>query len=326
MGFGKGVGHLLVRDAGQNQLYIHASFGGIFQRSLHFPVQNQVGGHDMHIIRGPVQDIHIHGFTYFFRIQRAVAVGDYISVGSIRRIVRPFEKGEKIGFLFSFLIHRPHLQKHQRKAFYCASADQHRGVFPVAEADDPVDVFIRQVKPAGKGGFSVNDNDFAVISVIISGRDKGIDRRKSLRLDAVLFQQPVIILRQREKLAEAVVQHAHVYSGLCFLNQYFQHFAPHISLFDQEEFQKDIMFRFSQFLQQCQKGIFPLREVNRLRIPVNRKAPAEFQVSPDIVCPGTVLFQFFPHALRLHEQALRLGNQLLHAPFQHPVPDIRLGK
>ena len=75
------VGELLVRLSGQDEVDIHAPFSGKFQGGLQFAVQNKVGGHNVDVIPGPVEQVDIDHLAHPLAVQRAVAVGDDKAVG-----------------------------------------------------------------------------------------------------------------------------------------------------------------------------------------------------------------------------------------------------
>ena len=58
----------------------------------------------------------------------------------------------------------------------------------VAEAAAAVDVLVRQVHAAGVGYLAVDDQDLAVVAVVVVGGDHRSDRREHLAGDAQLFQ------------------------------------------------------------------------------------------------------------------------------------------
>ena len=78
----------------------------------------------------------------------------------------------------------PHLQKQRRHGAH-AFAFQHQGrVLPAAILFYVVDVLICQIHAAGKTHLAINDQNFAVVAVVVVGGNKGRDRREHLALDA----------------------------------------------------------------------------------------------------------------------------------------------
>ena len=57
----------------------------IFQSRLHLVVQNEIGRHDMHVVLGPVEDVHIDALPHLIIVQWTVAVGHHIALRLHRR-------------------------------------------------------------------------------------------------------------------------------------------------------------------------------------------------------------------------------------------------
>ena len=79
------IGGLLVRNARQDQLHIHSTLGSEFQGRLHLVVQNEIGRHDMHVVLGPVENVHIDALPHLIIVQWTVAVGHHIALRLHRR-------------------------------------------------------------------------------------------------------------------------------------------------------------------------------------------------------------------------------------------------
>src|SRR5699024_1067036 len=138
---GQGEGGLLVRDAGNDDPHVHPPLGGVGQGGEHVIVQNQVGGGDVDVPLGPVEDVHVHHLAHVLLVHGDVPVGHDPAPGRNRgggvqvlQVVRPPSRR-----------HVPQLEEHQGEAPHRLAGDHDGGVLPVAEAPDPVDVLIRQV-------------------------------------------------------------------------------------------------------------------------------------------------------------------------------------
>ena len=190
MGFRQGIGGLFIRDARQDQLHIHSTLGSEFQSRLHLIIQNEVGRHDMYIVFGPVENVHIDALPHLIIVQWTIAVGHHIALRLHRR--RGQQRLVPAGFLLRQV---PHLQEHQGKALHRLSPQEDGGILPVAEALLAVDVLIRQIYAAGEGHLAVDDQDFPVIPVVIVGGEEGLDGGKGLAADAQLLQPPGIVPR-----------------------------------------------------------------------------------------------------------------------------------
>ena len=102
----QGIGRGLVRNTRQNQRHIHAPLRREFQSSLHLSVQNQIRGHDVDVLPGTVEDVHVHPLPHLVLVQRAIPVGDHIPRGILRRMGRIRQEAVKLRLLF---INAPHL-------------------------------------------------------------------------------------------------------------------------------------------------------------------------------------------------------------------------
>ena len=85
MGFRQRIGRLFIRDARQDQLHIHPTLGSEFQSRLHLVVQNEIGCHNMYIVLGPVENVHIDALPHLIIVQWTVAVGHHIALRLHRR-------------------------------------------------------------------------------------------------------------------------------------------------------------------------------------------------------------------------------------------------
>ena len=102
-----------------------------------------------------------------------------------------------------------------------------------------VDVFVRQIDPAGIGHAAVHHSDLPVVAVVIVGGDKGADGSKQAALDALFTQLPQEAAVQLGELAGTVAQHPDLYALPGFALQDICHGAPHLPLFDDEILQED---------------------------------------------------------------------------------------
>ena len=112
----------------------------------------------------------------------------------------------------------------------------------MAEALDFVDVFIREVHAARKSHLSVDEHELAVVAVIEPAGKDGDERVKDVRLNAHLAQLPAVAHRKARDAAEIVVQNANVHALHRLAVQDFQNGIPHLSVVDDEKFEKNIVF------------------------------------------------------------------------------------
>ena len=220
------------------------------------------------------------------------------------------------------LIYIPHLKEHQRKALNRVSLQHHGSIFPVAEPFPPVDILVGEIYAAVECHFSVNNQNFAMIPVIIMRRNKGFYGGERLRPDAALFQQLPVICRECGNLKHPVIQHPDFHTVFYLLLKDLQDFSPHISLIYDEIFHKDKGFRFFQFRKQCGKFIFPERKICDLRLIKSRKASAVVQIGDKVICPGSGGRELFHNSLRLADSVFCHTDQLPDPVLDLSMPQI----
>ena len=89
-----------------------------------------------------------------------------------------------VKFRFSFR-EIPHLQKHQGKTFRRRTVYHHSGVLPFSKTFLAVNVLVRQIHPARECRFTVNHQNFPVVTVIVIRGDNRRQRGKCFCLNAV---------------------------------------------------------------------------------------------------------------------------------------------
>ena len=78
-----------------------------------------------------------------------------------------------------------------------------------------IDVFVGKVDSAGKSGFSVDDSNFAVRSVVLGNVQYGAERIEAQAFDSVFFQLLRIIGGNFEHRSDVIINDAYVYAILC---------------------------------------------------------------------------------------------------------------
>ena len=68
------------------------------------------------------------------------------------------------------------MQEHHTKGVNALAPNNQRGIFPVAKAHFFIDIFISQINAADYANLSVNHYNFAVVAVIQSHIQMGLDR------------------------------------------------------------------------------------------------------------------------------------------------------
>ena len=111
MCFCEGIGPLLVGNAGKDDPDIDTAFSGEFQGGFELSVEYQVGGHDIDVACGAVEDIHIDALADLVIVERAVGIWHNIALC----ILREDGVGEviPIGSVFGYV---PHMEEHEGKA------------------------------------------------------------------------------------------------------------------------------------------------------------------------------------------------------------------
>ena len=122
----------------------------------------------MHIPGSTVQDIHIHRFPHGFLIHRTVSIGHDKAVSRFRGF-KGFTGNVPLKVLFLRPGNTPHLQEHHGHALHRIPPDHYSRILPVPEPLFYINILIRQIDPAGESDFSVNNQYFPVIPVVIMG-------------------------------------------------------------------------------------------------------------------------------------------------------------
>lgn len=143
---------------GSDDTHIDAALGCVDERRHHLVVQDQVGGGDVDIVVGAVDDLHIGRFGHIEVVQRTVAKGLHKPIprhcqGGAVPVKVSFHRGGEL----------PHHQKHQGQVPHGLPPEHHSGILPVAVLFVGVDVFIGQVQSAAVADVAVDHRDFAVI-------------------------------------------------------------------------------------------------------------------------------------------------------------------
>ena len=146
-------------------MHVNTSLGGIFQGVFQLAVQNKIRRHNINVVLRTVQHIYIYLFADLVLVEGAVAVGHYKAVFSLRRN-RYVKKLVEIPVLF---VQSPHVKKHSRKASRGFALYHYGGIFPMSVLFIGVYIFVRQIYASVKGNFSVDNQYFSVVSVIVMG-------------------------------------------------------------------------------------------------------------------------------------------------------------
>src|SRR5699024_3146493 len=69
VGLGQGEHGLLVGDVGQDQDHLHTAPCGVGEGGEHLAVDDQVGGHDVDVVAGAADDVHVHHLRQFVVVE-----------------------------------------------------------------------------------------------------------------------------------------------------------------------------------------------------------------------------------------------------------------
>ena len=190
---------------------------------------------------------------------------------------------------------------------------------------DVVDVLIRQIHAAVKGGVSVDDQNFPMVPVIVVGGEERRHRGEHLALDAQLPQALGIVVGQCGKLAGAVVHHPDVHALFGFPGQNLQNSAPHQPFIHDEVFHENEMLGLLQLPQHLGPLVLPQREVGHSGLVVGRVAPCTADIAGQCRRSGFLLLQPLHDLGGLGDAVSGLGNQPVQAILQRPMADVALG-
>ena len=114
---------------------------------------------------------------------------------------------EAVDVLILFPEGIPHFKEHHGKAPDALSVKAHAGVLPVAEADDFIDILIRQIDSAGIGRMPVDNQNLSVIPVVHHQGEKGNHRIEGHAPDARLLQPFAVAAGKPGDAAHIIVDH-----------------------------------------------------------------------------------------------------------------------
>ena len=92
-----------------------------------------------------------------------------------------------VGFFFVGIVHVPELQEHHGIAPDGCPFQHDGGIFPMPKPHFFVDVFICQIRTAIERNVSINDQNFAVVTVVLGGRKQRTKRVEASALNVVLL-------------------------------------------------------------------------------------------------------------------------------------------
>lgn len=113
------------------------------------------------------------------------------------------------------------------------------GVFPVAVEGFLIDVFVGEIDAAGVADFAVDDDDFAVVAVIMEAIDAGIELVGWGAMDAKRFEIVIVAGRESEDAADVVIHDIDFDALLDFGLEDGEDLVPHLAGADDEKLEHD---------------------------------------------------------------------------------------
>ena len=242
IGTGQPENGRLIRDPRRDDAHVHAPFCRLAEGVSHHVVHDQVRRKNIDIIPGLIKDIQVYVFRDRFVIQRRIGIGLH-QPGPAEGLRMPHMRPETVDIRVLLPEGVPHFQKHHGKAPDGLSLQPDSRILPVAETDDLIDIFIRQVDPAGITRVAIDYQDLPVIPVVHDqGKDRD-DRIEGHTFDAGLLQPAVVSGRQPGDAPHVVVDHADLHSLRRLLLKHLQDAFPHLPFRNDEILQENIVPR-----------------------------------------------------------------------------------
>ena len=186
IGAGDGEDVPFIGNMGHSDADVDAALGGGAERSGELVIQDEVGGIDVDVLGGVVDDLEIDVFGNGLGVQRAVRVGQHVAVaGKIIGMVDMRQVRHVVlvaGAVFGEVV--PEGEEHDGEAPDGFTLQPNASIFPMAVFFVGVDVFVSQVDAAGIGDLTVDDQDLAVVAVVEAGGEDGDEGIEGPALDA----------------------------------------------------------------------------------------------------------------------------------------------
>ena len=241
------VNQFLVRDPRGDDSHVNPSLRGAHHLPPHFVRNNQIRCHEIRVVLGRPEHIHVHLFTGRLIVERAVRIGLHIAVtldpaGNLRQIF--LHIAIRVGVTEQI----PHFQKDQRKTAHGSALQTNSGILPEAIRLCYMKIFIRHIVTAGIGNFPVDHHDFPVIPVVDEDIEQREHRVEPDAVDARLFHFPVKFPVQKSNASDIIVDHTDLHALRSFFLQNPKHSFKSALLFNREIFHEDMMLRILQIL------------------------------------------------------------------------------
>ena len=327
VGAREAVYDLFIGNTGHDDSYVHAPPCRQRQGAPHGVVQNEIGGKNIDVFFRAIDDIEIDRFRHADLVDRRVVVGlqTQASLFQRRRGMPVFLFHQIFAQIFLILAEGvPEIEKHHRHGVDRAPFEAHDAVLPVPEPLLLVDIFVGKIDAAREPHLPVDDENFAVITVVHAHGEHGNDRVESHTANVLMqaLQIFFVLRRQGRHAPEVVVDHADLHACLRFLQEDFQHFVPHFAVFHDEIVEQNKLLRLFEFFQNDGKGVLAALVIIHLAVAVDGEGTVLHQIPAYRVAP---IFAFerrhFAADFAEDFHVFRLGffNLFIHAPSRSPL-------
>ena len=234
---GNNLNQLLVRNERSHDADIHSPHSSVLDILRQVIVNNQIRRGNVDIVRSLTDDILIDCFANLTLINRLrpAAIGN----------VKPSAFDS---FIFQMVLVKvcdfpavdvPVHEKEPRQSLDCPTFQAHTAIFPVTKTNDMIDILVSQIDAASIANLTVNDQNLAVVTIVIGYRHPRNHLVKLISLDAHLAQLTRIIAWQSGHAANIIIEQFDFNALRSFFDQDFQNTVPHQPFIDDIKFQKN---------------------------------------------------------------------------------------
>lgn len=162
----------------------------------------------------------------------------------------------------SFTVEIPGSEKKSEEVGGGGTFETKAGVFPMTVEGFLIDVFIGEVNAAGVADFAVDNDNLAVVTVIVEAVNAGIEFVGWGAMDAKGFEVMVVVGGESEDTADVVVHDVNFNTLLDFGLEDREDLMPHFAGADDEEFEHDELLGGFEVEEKLFEISFAAREVS----------------------------------------------------------------
>ena len=130
-------------------------------------------------------------------------------------------------------------EKEPRQSLDCPTFQADSTIFPVSKTNNMIDILVCQIDAASIANLTVNDQNLAVVTVVVGYRHSRNHLVKLISLDAHLAQFTRIIARQSCHATNIIIEQLDFNALGGFFDQDIQNTVPHQSFIDDIKLQKN---------------------------------------------------------------------------------------